>query len=73
MKKIIVFLFVSLAVMQGANAQLGIFNHLTIGANVGTPGIGADVAMPITRFLIISCSIKVSSVIVQQIYTFFWY
>ena len=50
MKKIIVFLFVSLAVMQGANAQLGIFNHLTIGANVGTPGIGADVAMPVTRF-----------------------
>lgn len=50
MKKIIMILFASLAVIQGANAKLGIFNHLTVGANVGTPGIGADVAMPVTRF-----------------------
>ena len=50
MKKLIMILFTSLAVAQGANAQLGILNHMTVGVDVGTTGIGADIAMPITRF-----------------------
>lgn len=50
MKKFILVLLASLAVIQETKAQLGFFNHMTIGANVGTTGIGADVAMPITRF-----------------------
>ena len=50
MKKLLVILFASLAMTQGANAKFGILDHLTIGANVGTPGIGADVAMPVTKF-----------------------
>ena len=43
-------LFATWVLIQGANAQLGVFNHMTVGANVGTTGVGADIAMPITRF-----------------------
>ena len=28
-----------------------IFNHMSIGLNVGTPGIGIDVAMPICNYV----------------------
>lgn len=50
MKKFIMILLASLAVAQGANAQLGILNHMTVGVDVGTTGIGADISMPVTRF-----------------------
>ncbi len=53
MKRIILSLAVTLCTTMAANAQLGlrILNHLSVGANAGTMGIGADVAMPLTRFV----------------------
>ena len=50
MKKFIMILFALIVVTSGAYAKFGILNHMTVGANVGTPGIGADVAMPVTKF-----------------------
>ena len=50
MRRFFMILFATLAITQSANATLGILNHLSVGANVGTTGIGADVAVPVTRF-----------------------
>ena len=58
MKKFIAIIFTSLALAQGANAQMGILNHMTIGANVGTPGIGVDIAMPVTRFFDVQAGVS---------------
>lgn len=58
MKKFIAILFASLALAQGAYAQMGILNHMTIGANVGTPGIGVDIAMPVTRFFDVQAGVS---------------
>ena len=57
MKKLIVILIASLSVTQGANAQLGLFNHMTVGLNVGTTGIGADIAMPVTKWFDVQAGI----------------
>ena len=53
MKRIILSLAVTFCSAMAANAQLGlrILNHLSVGANAGTMGLGADVAMPLTRFV----------------------
>lgn len=59
MRKLIMILFATWVLIQGANAQLGVFNHMTVGANVGTTGIGADVAMPITRFFDIEAGFSI--------------
>lgn len=44
-----------LACMLTAEANepvdLNLFNHLSVGANAGTTGFGADLAFPVTRFL----------------------
>lgn len=50
------FILVSLALIAfSANAQedddKNIFNHLSIGVTGGTPGIGADVAMPVCNYV----------------------
>lgn len=48
-----VFCFVTAFIaMTSVNAQVDtrLFNHLAVGLNVGTPGIGADVAMPVTKW-----------------------
>ena len=49
------FLFSSLLVLFafGASAQkdLRILNHLAVGAEVGTMGVGINVAMPVTPFV----------------------
>lgn len=53
MKRTFLTLVVALTAATSIFAQtdLRIFNHLSVGLNVGTTGIGADVAMPLTRFL----------------------
>lgn len=53
MKKTFLTLIVALTAATSVFAQTDtrIFNHLSVGLNVGTTGIGADVAMPLTRFL----------------------
>lgn len=52
-KRIFLSLAVTLCSAIAANAQFGlrILNHLSVGANAGTMGLGADVAMPLTRFV----------------------
>ena len=50
------FILVSLALIAfSANAQedydKNIFNHLSVGVTGGTPGIGADVAMPVCNYV----------------------
>ena len=52
MKKTILCLVAAFTAITSATAQVDprLFNHLSVGLNVGTPGIGADVAMPVTRF-----------------------
>ncbi|MBR6140404.1 MAG: hypothetical protein IKQ37_01385 [Bacteroidaceae bacterium] len=60
MKKTMLSLAIAFVAMTSANAQtkllgkladLNILNHLTVGLNVGTTGIGADVSMPCTPFV----------------------
>lgn len=53
MKKTLLCLATAFFAMTSATAQVDarIFNHLSAALNVGTPGIGADVAVPCTRFL----------------------
>lgn len=50
MKKfIITCLTVITAISAQAQTENGVFNHLSIGINAGTPGAGIDLAMPITE------------------------
>lgn len=37
--------------LQAQPWDLNFFNHLSVGANAGTTGIGADVAMPVCKFI----------------------
>lgn len=59
MKKNYLSLIVALIIATIASAQTDprLFNHLSVGLNVGTTGIGADVAMPVTRFLDIEAGV----------------
>lgn len=62
MKKLFMIAVASLAFMQGAYAEdedSRLFNHLSIGVNVGTTGIGADVAMPATKWLEIEAGFSI--------------
>ena len=53
MNKTLICLAVAFMAMTSSNAQTDkrIFNHLAIGLNVGTTGIGADIAVPCTKFV----------------------
>ncbi|MGM9843249.1 MAG: hypothetical protein ACI30S_03390 [Muribaculaceae bacterium] len=52
MKKILLAVIIAIAFFGGkAYGQLGVFNHLGVGANVGSEGIGFHVATPITDFV----------------------
>lgn len=42
-----------------AQTDTRLFNHLSVGLNVVTTGIGADIAMPATRFLDIEAGISI--------------
>lgn len=61
MKKTLLCLAAAFMAMTSAYAQVDtrLFNHLSVGLNVGTPGIGADVAMPATRFLDIQAGFSI--------------
>ena len=61
MKKTFLCLAAAFMAMTSANAQTDtrLFTHLSIGLNVGTPGIGADVAVPATRFLDIQAGFSI--------------
>lgn len=54
--KIKTFIIIGVAFLSsvGASAQgqdNNLFNHLSVGLNVGTPGIGLDVAMPVCNYV----------------------
>jgi len=54
MKKTIFCLVAAIMAMVSTNAQetdKRLFNRVSIGLGIGTPGIGVDVAVPCTRFL----------------------
>ena len=61
MKKTLLCLAVAFMAMASASAQtdLRLFNHLSVGLNVGTPGIGADIAMPATKYLDIEAGFSI--------------
>ena len=64
MKKTLLCLAAAVMVMTSANAQkkladLNILNHLAVGLNVGTTGIGADVAVPCTKFVEIQAGFSI--------------
>lgn len=50
MKKLLISLTILLFSVSSAIAQSDIFNHLAVGAGVGTQGISVDVATTITKF-----------------------
>lgn len=51
--KSLLVVLLALVVSLGAKAQedKNLFNHLSVGVNAGTPGIGLDVAMPIGNYV----------------------
>lgn len=54
MKKTVFCLVTAIMAMTSTNAQetdKRLFNRVSIGLGIGTPGIGVDVAVPCTRFL----------------------
>lgn len=52
MKKLVTTLILSsFCIALSAQTDLRILNHLAVGAEVGTLGLGVDVAMPITPFV----------------------
>lgn len=61
MKKFFLTLIVAITTTISMSAQTDtrLFNHLSVGLNVGTTGIGADIAMPVTRFLDIQAGITI--------------
>lgn len=61
MKKTLICLAAAFIAMASASAQTDtrLFNHLSVGLDVGTTGIGADVAMPCTRFLEIQAGFSI--------------
>ena len=61
MKKTLFCLAMAFMAMTSVSAQtdLRLFNHLSVGLNVGTTGIGADIAMPATKFLDIEAGISI--------------
>jgi len=60
MRKTLFIAFAAMAFALESNAVgLKLFNHLSVGANVGTTGVGADLAMPVTRFFDIEAGVSV--------------
>ena len=61
MKKTLLCLAAALLAMTSATAQTDrrIFNHLSVGLNVGTTGIGADIAMPATKYVDIEAGFSI--------------
>ena len=54
MKKTFLVLFAAFMVSTGGFAQfskLNILNHLAVGLDVGTTGVGGDLAVPVTKFV----------------------
>ncbi len=61
MKKLFLFLALALSCFAKSSAQnesfYGVFNHVGAGLNVGTEGIGINVAAPLTKYLEVSAGI----------------
>ena len=47
----LVAILVSLAVSSAVSAQTNIFNHFSVGAELGTTGFGGEIAAPCTRYV----------------------
>ena len=59
MKKLLLTLVVAITTNTFAQTDLRLFNHLAVGVNVGTPGVGVDIAIPATRFLDIEAGLSI--------------
>jgi len=61
MKKTLLCLVAAFVAMTSTHAQVDsrLFNHLAIGLNVGTTGIGADLAVPCTKFVEIQAGFSI--------------
>ena len=60
MKKALLVVIAAMAFTVEANALgLRVLNHLSVGANVGTAGVGADIAMPVTKFFDIEAGVSI--------------
>lgn len=44
---------------DSVSSDNNIFNHLSIGLNIGTPGIGIDVSAPITRYVAVRAGVNI--------------
>ena len=60
MKKSILFLVAAFMVTASASAQTDtrILNHLSVGVNLGTPGVGVDLAMPVTKYVDVEAGVS---------------
>jgi hypothetical protein len=60
MRRILLTLIVALTTtISYSQTDLRLFNHLSVGLNVGTTGIGADIAMPVTRFFDVEAGVHI--------------
>lgn len=61
MKKVltVALLAVALASQAADDADKNFFNHLSVGVNAGTPGVGIDVAMPICDYVSVRAGVSV--------------
>ena len=46
-----------------ASSDKNILNHLAVGVNIGTPGIGIDVSAPLTRYVAVRGGVNLCPVI----------
>lgn len=51
MKRILLLVAAALTGTQSISAQENLFNHVAVGASIGTEGYGFEVATPVTNFL----------------------
>jgi hypothetical protein len=58
MKRILILLSILVISVTTAMAQVGVFNHLAIGAGVGTQGISVDVATTLTKYAAVRAGVN---------------
>ena len=58
MRRILILLSILVISVTTAMAQVGVFNHLAIGAGVGTQGISVDVATTLTKYAAVRAGVN---------------
>ncbi len=59
MKKLLISLTILVLTATTAMAQIGVFNHLAVGAGVGTQGISFDVATTLTKYAAVRAGVNI--------------